>query len=311
MLKLDSKLLKIVFQFVGKIHELQQSLWNSEEYKRIESVKHFQWAIQIFNGNYKDLKRKLNRHNDFDFNLKLWGSGLWNYQTEITRRLHNFSASIKTLIDVSRAFKKTFDNKEFLLEYSIKVEDLFSSPLSSFMQDLRRYIQHYRIPQVTTISKSHRDPPLREVKLIIAKDELLRFPGWTSKPKEFINNNPDGLNIDNVIDEYHQLANDFNKWFNKEVKLLLRQEYKFVASKKEEIRKYRVPLHAFNSLTLKDINLFESGLFPILKRSERSVLSKLNGMERAEKLVEILEARYKIFNNLSDKIINYYNSKEL
>ncbi|MCW3991150.1 MAG: hypothetical protein NWE79_00445, partial [Candidatus Bathyarchaeota archaeon] len=66
---------------------------------------------------------------------------------EITRILHNYLASIKSLIDHTTRFKRNLKNPKLDDEYLRKVRKLTSNKCAVFIKQFRNYIQHYELPR--------------------------------------------------------------------------------------------------------------------------------------------------------------------
>ena len=60
--------------------------------------------------------------------------------------MHNYSASVLTLIDHTRNFTKKLNNLDLVNELNKKSTPLRLKEVVGFMKDLRNYIQHYNIP---------------------------------------------------------------------------------------------------------------------------------------------------------------------
>ena len=130
--------------------QLQQKILDSEGAKCIARKKYHNTTVGIFLKNYKELSEAILHFENYKNSLELFDQnkpeGREKYYNEITRLLHNFLASAKTLIEHTRIFlKKYYLNTKICERYKEKVKKEFEDDeLSRFIQDLRNYILHRR-----------------------------------------------------------------------------------------------------------------------------------------------------------------------
>ena len=110
--------------------QLMDKLRNCEGIKCINRMKYHNDCISILKGNYAELSKKLLHFENLKNALELMDQEnretTEEYQNEISRLLHNFLASAKTLIDHTRIFiNKFYSGTRIFKIYSGKVKEEF------------------------------------------------------------------------------------------------------------------------------------------------------------------------------------------
>jgi hypothetical protein len=109
----------------------------------------------VFHRNYEELKMLVmaaQHPNTFD---QIWAPDKPQEMTrilgEMIRMLHNLIASAKTLVEHTRILiKDWYPDSEFLREYNAEIRKRFvGNSLIGFVEDMRNYALHYRLPLVT------------------------------------------------------------------------------------------------------------------------------------------------------------------
>ncbi len=191
------------------------------------------YSFYIFEGNYIDFKRTLEIYAEatnsdeflFDgerqINLHIGGG------REIARLIHNYAAAWLSLVDHSRRVNEKLkgNNLAEIQKFATEYEDKLSSQLkntfeNTFIKDLRRYVQHKKVPI-----------PTLQFKMVRIDDSLLEsespsFQGgfsfefysqniedfnWSSNVKEYIKNNRT-IPIGEIIDTHFSVMKDFYLW---------------------------------------------------------------------------------------------------
>lgn len=193
------------------------------------------YSFYIFEGNYIDLKETLQMYAEatnsdgflFDgerqINLHISGG------REIARLIHNYAAAWLSLVDHSRRVNEKLkeNNLVEIQKFAAEYEDKLSSQLkttfeNTFIKDLRRYVQHKKVPI-----------PTLQFKMVRIADSLFEsgspsFQGgfsfefysqniedfdWSSNVKEYIKNNRT-IPIGEIIDTHFSVMKDFYLWIH-------------------------------------------------------------------------------------------------
>jgi len=176
-------------------------------------------SIHIFDKNYEELVELLNfmEHDQRAVELlSLQGhKQLHSIDIELLRRLHNFVAGAKSLIDhTRRIYNKHYRKSKDFPEYSRTIQEQFANdPLSQFVQDLREYCQHYRSPALIYVTRytNETKEEVREVALQLA--DLTSFDGWSSTAKQYLEGYRDNIPIFKPVQEYREKVLRFYEWF--------------------------------------------------------------------------------------------------
>jgi hypothetical protein len=133
---------------------------------------------------------------------------------DIVRRIHNFVASVKSLVDHTRnTHNKLYKGNNLFPDYQARINaDFVHNPQSQFVQKLREYAQHYKAPIIsfrTNVDKEGR--PVRRV--LISLDELKQFDSWKSVAREHLEALTDDFNILEEMTLYRDKVNAFYEWF--------------------------------------------------------------------------------------------------
>ncbi len=139
---------------------------------------------------------------------------------ELSRHIHNFVASSKTLVDHTRVFmQKNYAGTQMHKYYQDQITSTFSTdPISKFVHDLRNYMLHKGLPNSHMFMSLEQDPakPDRgaEITTGIRLDtkSLLEWSGWTAPAKQYLNQGGEYIYIDQFVDEYLTRVNQFHSW---------------------------------------------------------------------------------------------------
>lgn len=114
--------------------------------------------------NAQELRETLTTFNQPPLVFHLWAVDnrelFQEYYGEVIRHFHNFLASAGTLADHVKALVgRLYSGQPFESEYQRKISEIFgSSGLAAFVQDLRNYMLHRRLPPTTARLSSERAP---------------------------------------------------------------------------------------------------------------------------------------------------------
>lgn len=231
----------------NEMKEIEQS-FHIEAYS---SMRQLVLSLYTFRENHLLFKELLEYHNNINlihsdvFKRKLLR---WEYhplEQKIYQLFLNFVASAKALIDHTRNnVKNLYLETSFYKEYQDKVDkELKSVPVRAFVQDLRSYILHNKFPFVSPQFKLQRVSPVGssenlavpEIKLILSKQQLLRWDGWTKPSKRYLEAQDDQIPIVTFVDEYYLLIDNFYVWLDKRQREMHELEYSRLLDQWEEL----------------------------------------------------------------------------
>jgi len=203
--------------------------------KIMNDLIHLQTSHYIVINNYRDLIKSID---SFEKDITIMFRD--NYgkfilaMREITRRLHNYLASIKSLIDHTSRFRKELDNSKIEEEFKKEIQRLTRNKCTAFVKLFRNYIQHYTLPIVAAHLRVEKidlvKPDFEEnLTIYLDKEKLLKWDNWNQSSIEYMEKYDKEIPLREVFEEYEILNNLFYEWFYDKV----REQYK------DEINEFR------------------------------------------------------------------------
>lgn len=147
-----------------------------------------------------------------------------DFHLEFARHLHNYLASVKSLVDHTRALKQE-------LKLDSKFEDLYEqqrmkilgTDTITFIQQLREYVQHYKLlPSGIQVKVDNNDG--ETITLTLDTPALKGFSGWKGASLRVIEEHPENIDIFNLLEEYQTSVSQFYKWFYDEMEEIFKNE---------------------------------------------------------------------------------------
>jgi hypothetical protein len=191
------------------------------------------YSFYIFEGNYIEFKKTIESYitmansDGFLLNTEKQIDLHISGGREIGRRIHNYAAAWLSLVDHTRiVHKKLKDDKlvdirDFAYEYESRLtKDLKDTFENIFVKDLRRYVQHKKIPVPTLHLKMCR------IENLSPESETSLFEGgfsfefnskdiqdfnWSRQAKEYLQKNK-SVPIVEIIDTHFSTMKDFYLW---------------------------------------------------------------------------------------------------
>ena len=198
--------------------QLSDKIRNSEGIKCINTMNYHNDCISILSGNFAELSKALLHFENFKNALELMDQNnrkaTEKYHNEIIRLLHNFIASAMTLVAHTRNFiKNNYSGTEIFHLYTNKVKNEFvGDGLSKFIQDLRNFILHRKLPYTGLTLKAD-----LETTVDLDRDLMLDWHGWTKLSRSYLSSQPEKIRIYDFVDAYAQKVDAFNHWLNREI----------------------------------------------------------------------------------------------
>jgi hypothetical protein len=191
------------------------------------------YSFYIFEGNYIEFKRTIENYieaansdeflSDSEKHINLHISG----GREIGRRIHNYTAAWLSLVDHTRIVHEKLkdhtlaDIRNFANEYEVRLVEYLKDTFENvFVKDLRRYVQHKKVPVPTLHFKMRRienlssesGSPLFEGGFSFEfKSKDIEDFNWSRHPKEFLKSNQ-SVPIVKIIDKHFSIMKDFYLW---------------------------------------------------------------------------------------------------
>ncbi len=245
-----------------RIVELMAELQSMREYGLLLKVKAFDRSLYIFEINFKELERLLIAHSNVEETIRLEIEGkkarTEDFLNEVNRLLHNFLASVTSLIDHARElFIQGDDTKDTVLpEYEEEKNRRFeNNPLAELVKGLSIYYLHVRVPSVSSVRRG--TPEWTEFTTELRIDELKKFHNWSSSAKkylasqtttinvvdvvqnEYLPRQTKAVNVLNAVQEYYNMVRDFYMWVGPYQEKIHSQEIARVASIEREIARLK------------------------------------------------------------------------
>lgn len=198
------------------ISEMETEVADSAGYRLVARFDHFEVSLRLLEKNWSELTQHLARFTGriTDADLVHWvrRHHVTVFMEEVVRLLHNYLAACATLIDLARIlYEELYQPSGGFPDYKKEVDRRFGSdPLSQFIRKLRNFILHRGIPPVTTTKSFGADGIKGGVYL--RKKELLLFSGWNAKAKEFLESQPESVDLLQVVNDYHRKVVNFYSW---------------------------------------------------------------------------------------------------
>lgn len=222
--------------------EIYQKLKLTEGYKITQKINTFYLSTYIFKENYTQLATYFNIQTNPKKSQEIHFSEnreeLRKIQLETLRFLHNFLAAAQSLIDHTRNFvNELYDENElFKDEFSKKIDETFTNnEIAVFIKSFRQYLQHYKAPNISTVTNLQMIEGKFERKVMISIEDLLKFSGWRSLAKKFILKHEKNIDLQFVTREYYSTVNDFYSWFSDRQNQIHKKEF-------DEMEKYRLQM---------------------------------------------------------------------
>lgn len=191
-----------------------------EAKNRIELLRHFDYSLRLFESNYQELISVIDIMCDERVGLELFAVvNRWKLDEVLTHlgfKIHNYVCSAKSLVDHSRVlYCRVYTEKAPKFDdYESEVKVRFDeNPLSKFVEFLRTYCQHEKLPSIGTSMRFDSQSDEGFVFTVTAdSDELLKSRSIKSLAKKFIREQGDSIDLRKAINGYHTQVTDFYQW---------------------------------------------------------------------------------------------------
>ena len=207
-----------------RLRAILEEINNSEAIKIYYRLRTLGVNFFVFGRNFEELQNVLNLTEQPEKMLALWSlrnrPKLELLMQEVTRLMHNFLASAKTLVDHTRVLIRDWYQGTKFLEAQV-AKRFTSNSLVGFVEGLRNYSLHYALPftgatfSIGKIEKGQSSLSDLRFSFSLSKSELLRWAKWPAKAKVYLQKAEEEIEIRTfVVPYYHQIEN-FHLWMYK------------------------------------------------------------------------------------------------
>jgi hypothetical protein len=203
----------------------------------------FDRSLRVFVGNADELARFLGESQEPANAFQLWAlqnrEGFERFLDEVDRLLHNFVAGAMTLRDHARRLRRKFlpaDATDSLAsDCQARIDDDFAnSPLAQFVEGLRNFVLHRRLP-VARGSLSWTAGGPFESRIVLYPDDLRKSRNWSPPAKRYIENAGDDIAIGDVVTEYRAVVVAFQDWFRRALATRHRSDLEALSQREAEV----------------------------------------------------------------------------
>lgn len=319
-------LTKSIIESKEKIDKFMEEFQKLPEFEVIDRIATLQRSQYILNGNYRELIETINRNLNPKSNPSL--NHPKNHDIveegliEVTRRLYNYEASVKSMVDHTRGlYSHLYSKNSLFADYETRKDQTFiNNPLVSFVQDLRDYFLHRHIPRLNFGRKIEGISGKNNPTIYFTLEEMKKDEKWSATAKKYLKESDDKVDIINVISTYHQIVTEFYEWFFSRVEEIhLKEREKLWQLQQDHLLtvinvnidlcigltqafETRVPMPLHNE------DIFEG----LLERDEHSYLARFKpgSKERTDAAIELVETKLALPEDLKNKIRKIYRNPE-
>lgn len=148
-----------------------------------------------------------------------------DFQLEFARNLHNYLASVKSLVDHTRVLKRKLNlDKNFENWYKQQRKKLLGTDAIVFIQQLREYVQHYSLLPSGVHVKIADSNDSEKITLILDAPILRKFSDWKTESLRILERYPKNIDIFKLIGEYQNSLNKFYEYFYDKLETIFKKE---------------------------------------------------------------------------------------
>lgn len=197
--------------------ELVEDALESKGAKVFNDMRSLYSTLQMVNKNYLILVEKRDEFVDrgADYWMMKNDQEIQTFFREYMRRLHNYAASVHTLISHTYTFLDRYedDSPELKSKYFNKISDRDLETKVKLLKQLRHYMQKNWVPPIgATISPAIQEGNEEKLELTLDKEEMMDWNGWDSSVHDFLESLDDTVEITSLAKEYQEELNDFYEW---------------------------------------------------------------------------------------------------
>jgi hypothetical protein len=177
-------------------------------------------SLRIFLGNARELERHFEAHASETETLRLSDrsrpENLDAFLNQVDRLLHNYLAAAMSLRDHSRQIASRrlppCDEDNYAETYRDGIDAVFAKlPAAQFIQGLRNYTMHRRIPVTQGQFRLTREKRFTST-VILPTSQLLAWDGWNPLARKLIADAGDAVALSDVLFVYTGAIRQFHRW---------------------------------------------------------------------------------------------------
>lgn len=219
---------------------IQDELVAMPEWKTLARIRHFNASQKLFRANAKELRDLLlfmtKDPKGFALTSVRNRAHLDEAMDEVIRRMHNFVAAALSLVDHARVFyKELYEKPGSFPDYVEHVKArLAENPDVQFVNCLRQFAQHYKLPDVTTKLQAEQGKGVT-IQLLLSKANLETFSGWNATAKKYLQAANEEIDLMAVLDTYEATILEFYKWVAQRQQEIHAKDIAAVEEKRKEL----------------------------------------------------------------------------
>jgi hypothetical protein len=217
------------------LFKLTQEVYNSVAWKVYTRLRTLRINFFVFQRNYQELKKILEAVKEPEQIEKILDSSarqnLDVVSNEVIRLLHNYLASAKSLVDVTRVLiTDWYQGSDFIKEYKTQVDSRFvNNSLIGFIEELRNFSLHYSFPITIAKISTHLGENTLDFSFVLSKSSLISWSKWTSKGKPFLDSIRDEIEVGVLVDAYYREIFEFYSWMEKRLREIHSEELNWLS----------------------------------------------------------------------------------
>lgn len=156
---------------------------------------------------------------------------------EISRLMHNFLASAKTLVDHTRAFlHEHYENTPIRNAYQARIDTEFANDeICRFVHDLRNYMLHRGLSYSKMFLTIDQVMGLR-VGIALDASTLKEWSNWSGTSKKFLMKQGEDIDPSTLFSAYYQKIMDLQTWLRDALRAYHRDDLDQLAALQSKLR---------------------------------------------------------------------------
>ena len=156
------------------------------------------------------------------------------YFDELFRLLHNYLSACSTLVEHSRRLMNHYSNMDFYQEYDGRKNKVGQLGVARFLQDLRNYLLHHRIPPLSIgLSIMGQADPDFTFEVILDAERLLETHDWKVDAEEYIRAR-DRVVLLECVEEINEKTTNLYDWLFAQFKVIHASDIEDIQPLQEE-----------------------------------------------------------------------------
>jgi len=180
-------------------------------------------SLGVFRGNAAKLRSMLLDAAKPPLALQLVQNPPPGWRQELQRRLHNYVAATKTLVDHTRRLLALYPDTNLAVEYEPRKNTIATAPVTAFFNDLRNYVLHHRLPfpghQLSMTGPAAAEQSF-ESKVLLSTSGLLEWDNWSATSRSFLEAQKGDVDLLLAMNEHRALVEQLYNWLLRQFPVL-------------------------------------------------------------------------------------------